>query len=608
MKQRFVRLTGRQAVALLAGALAAAMAWGVVSALAASPSSSPSPSGANKIVLQVGFEDTVDNLNPFIGYALVSYDIYDLNYDFLVNYDAATLKPVPGIAESWEHSPDGKVWTFHIRHGVTWQDGQPLTAQDVAFTYNYVVDHQMANFTSYTTWIKHVTATDAYTAVFTCSQPKANMLQMWVPILPEHIWSKISPSDARNKFENPPPIIGSGPFQVVKWVRNQYVLMVANKHYWAGAPKIDELVFRSYTNADTMVEELQQGSIQYAGVSPAQFQRYTHKAGFAAVETVSDSFDEIGINCYTGSSLGNPVLKDWRFRQALNYAIDRNKIAAIAYHGAAIPATGFLPSNYWKPPFDYHWSPPADQAYSYDPAKAKALLAAAGYTDTNGDGYLDYRGKPIGLRLWADSSTNNYIATGKLVTGWLQAIGLKVTFGTMDDGALNSHIYNLVNGKFTPDYDLFIWGWNGDFDPGFLLSVLTTKQINGWSDSGWSNPTYDKLFTDQYKELDTGKRVQLVQQMQQIVYEQTPYIVYAYPESMEVYDTAHWQGWVREPAGTGSVDDHWTYLDVRPKAGAKITSSPIGIIAGIAAAAIVVIAAIIWLVLRRRADKAALEE
>ncbi len=605
MKKRFVRLTGRHTVLLLVAVLAAGMAWGVVSALAASSSPRPSPSG-KKIVLQVGFEDTVDNLNPFIGFALVSYDVYDLNYDFLVNYDATTLRPVPGVAESWEHSPDGKVWTFHIRHGVTWQDGQPLTAQDVAFTFNYVVDHQMAAFTVYTSWIKHVTATDPYTAVFTCTQPKANMLQMWVPILPEHIWSKISPSDARSKFQNLPPIIGSGPFQVVKWVRNQYVVMDANKHYWGGAPKIDEVVFRSYTNADTMAEELQQGSIQYADVASAQFQRYTHKAGFAAVKTVSDSFDEIGFNCYTGPSLGNPVLKDWRFRQALNYAIDRNKIAAIAYHGAAIPATGLLPSNYWKAPFDYHWSPPAGQAYTYDPAKANAALDAAGYKEVNGV-RLDKSGKPISLRLWADSSTNTYINAGKLVAGWLQNIGLKITLGTMDDGTLNSHIYNLVNGKLTPDYDLFIWGWNGDFDPGFLLSVLTTKQINGWSDSGWSNPAYDKLFEDQYKELDTGKRVQLIQQMEQMVYEQTPYIVCAYPEELQVYDTAHWEGWVREPAGTGTVDNHWTYLDVRPKAGAKAARSPIGVIAGIAAA-VIVVAAIVWLVLRRRAGKPALEE
>ena len=605
MKKRFVRFTGRQAVALLAAALAAGMAWGVVAALAASPSSSPSP-GGGKIVLQVGFQDTVDNLNPFIGFALVSYDVYDLNYDFLVNYDAATLKPVPGVAESWEHSPDGKVWTFHIRHGVTWQDGQPLTAQDVAFTFNYVVDHQMAAFTVYTSWIKHVTATDPYTAVFTCSQSKANMLQMWVPILPEHIWSKISPSDARNKFQNPPPIVGSGPFQVVKWVRNQYVVMDANKHYWGGAPKIDEVVFRSYTNADTMAEELQQGSIQYADVATAQFQRYEHKAGFAAVKTVSDSFDEIGFNCYTGPSLGNPVLKDWRFRQALNYAIDRDKIAAIAYHGAAVPATGLLPSNYWKAPLDYHWSPPAGQAYTYDPAKANAALDAAGYKEVNGV-RLDKSGKPISLRLWADSSTNTYMTVGKLVAGWLKNIGLKITLGTMDDGALNSHIYNVVNGKFTPDYDVFIWGWNGDFDPGFLLSVLTTKQINGWSDSGWSNPAYDKLFEDQYKELDTGKRVQLVQQMEQMVYEQTPYIVYAYPEELQAYDTGHWQGWVRQPSGTGTVDNHWTYLNVRPKAGAKAARSPIGIIAGIAAA-VIVVAAIVWLVLRRRAGKPTLEE
>jgi peptide/nickel transport system substrate-binding protein len=108
--------------------------------------------------------------------------------------------------------------------------------------------------------------------------------------------------------------------------------------------------------------------------------------------------------------------------------------------------------------------------------------------------------------------------------------------------------------------------------------------------------------------MDQGKRVQLIQQMQQLVYEQSPYIVYAYPEELQAFDTAHWQGWVREPAGSGTVDNHWTYLNVRPKAGAKTARSPVGIIAGVAAAVVIVVAAIIWLAVRRRSGNAAVEE
>ena len=376
---------------------------------------------------------------------------------------------------------------------------------------------------------------------------------------------------------------------MVKSVKGSYVLMDANKHYWGGAPKIDELVFRSYTNRDTMAEELQQGSIQYADVAPAQFQLYEHKAGFTAQKVMYDSFEDIGFNCYTGALAGQPGTQglavpagaQLRHRPGQDR---RHRLPRRRRPGDGLPAVRLL-----EAPLDYHWSPPPGQAYTYDPAKAKALLAAAGYTDTNGDGYLDYQGKPISLRLWACDEKNEYIVTGKLLAGWLKDIGLKVTFGTMDDGALSEHLYNMVNGKFTPDYDLFIWGWDGDFDPGFLLSVFTTQQINGWSDCAWSDPTYDKLFTEQCKELDPAKRVQIIHQMEQIVYEQTPYIVYAYPEELQVYDTAHWQGWVQQPTGTGTVDNHWTYLYVRPKAGATAAHSPAGIVAAVAAAVIVVV-------------------
>ena len=611
---------------LVASLLLLGLAGGIGVAVAAAESASPSPAAvgasppSGNVVYKVGWTREPDNLNPFVGETAPSFEIWYLTYDSLVGYDPKTLAPMKGenstgLATDWTHSADGLTWTFTIRKNAKWSDGVPLTAKDVAFTYNYVVQNKMATLVAYTRLIEKATAIDDYTVQFKCSAPKPDMVRSWVPILPEHIWSKLSPDDAANKFQNNPPIIGSGPFQVVKSVKGSYVQMVANKDYWAGAPKIDELVFRSYTNRDTMAEELQQGSIQYCDVSPAQFQRYTNKAGFTAQKVMYDSLENIGINCYAGmsdgkpwQSLGNPVLRDWRFRNALNWAIDRNKIAAIAYQGAAIPATGFLPSSFWKAPFDYHWDPPAGQAYTYDPAKAKALLAAAGYTDTNGDGYLDYHGKPISLRLWACNEKNELIVTGKLLAGWLKDIGIKVTYATMDDGALSAHLYNLVNGKFTPDYDLFIWDWDGDFDPGFLCSIFTTKQINGWSDCAWSDPAYDKLFEDQYKELDTAKRVQLIHQMEQIVYQQTPYIVYAYPEELQVYDTAHWQGWVQQPSGTGSLDNRWTYLDVRPKAGAAAAGSKAGIIAGIAAAAVVVVVAIVLLLTRRRNSGAAEEE
>ena len=117
----------------------------------------------------------------------------------------------------------------------------------------------MSAYTNYTQFIKDAVALDSLTVRFDCTRPKAGILQMWVPILPQHIWSKISPADAQNKFQNPTPVIGSGPFQVVDWVKDQYVRVVANKNYWGGAPKIDGILFRIYTNQETEAADLQLG-------------------------------------------------------------------------------------------------------------------------------------------------------------------------------------------------------------------------------------------------------------------------------------------------------------------------------------------------------------
>ena len=126
-----------------------------------------------------------DNLNPFVGQLSSCYEIWSLNYDLLVGFSAGDYghpqgAAATGLADSWTVSDGGKVWTFHIRSGVKWQDGVPLTANDVAFTYNYVIKNQLSNYTMYTNFIKSVTAPNDNTVVFTCSRPKANMLNMWV--------------------------------------------------------------------------------------------------------------------------------------------------------------------------------------------------------------------------------------------------------------------------------------------------------------------------------------------------------------------------------------------------------------------------------------------
>ena len=590
--------------------LAAGLVWGLAGALATS--SSPPPAG--KVVLKIGMTNIPDNVNPFVGQMSSCYEIWSLNYDLMVGFSAGDYShpqgtAATGLADRWAVSDGGRVWTFHIRPNVKWQDGVALTAHDVAFTYNYVIKNQLGNYTMYTNFVKSVTAPNDTTVVFTCTKPKANMLNMWVYIVPQHIWGSISGKSAGGDFQNAPPVVGSGPFQLTQYKKDNYAIMTANKNYWGGAPKIDEVDFVYYQNADTMVQEMKAGTLQGAwGVLEAQYRQLKTDPTYKPLAYIDPELDELGFNCYTkGPSLGNPVLTDWHFRQALQWAIDHDKLVQIAYGGLAQPATSVLVSHVWSYP-DWHWQPSAAQAYTFDLAKAGQMLTAAGYPLKNGV-RLNKQGKPIVLRLWTRSDSQSSQSAGKLIAGWFDKLGLKINLSVVDDGVIQDGQYNMKGTTFEPNYDMFLWGWGGDPDPNFIMSIFTTAQINSWSDCAWSDPQYDKLFLDQQTTIDPTKRAAIVHQMEQIIYQQSPYIPTAYPESVEAYNYAGWQGWSTTPGKGGGVfftsPVMASYLTVHPAtaaaaAAARSSSKALLIVVIVAIVLVIVVVALIVTLRGRR--------
>ena len=216
-----------------------------------------------------------DNLNPFIGIQGLDYMFWHMNYDFLVGFDSKDLEPRPELATSWEVSPDGREWTFTIRSDAKWQDGVPVTAGDVAFTFNYIVDNKLLNLSTYTNGITGAEVIDDTHVKITTDAPKANMLRMVVPILPEHIWSKISgkggdvrqPEQARRSSTTARSSSWSGR-------RASSCASRPTRPTQQAKPKVDEVVFELYTNPDTMAQDLKLGTIDGAvDIPPAQFKR-----------------------------------------------------------------------------------------------------------------------------------------------------------------------------------------------------------------------------------------------------------------------------------------------------------------------------------------------
>jgi peptide/nickel transport system substrate-binding protein len=593
-----------------------------------SPSPSPSASPAAALTLRLGWTDTPLKLNPFTGTGTAE-EVWRLNYDTLVGIGADGVPSrETGLAEEWESSADGKTWKFRLRPGVTWQDGEALTARDVAFTFNYIIDNDLRPGVH----LKGVTraeAVDDATVKVYCERPKADMLLAvaQVYVLPRHVWSDVDPDEAATTYDNDAPIVGSGPFQTVKFQLGGYVELERNPDYWGGRPTVEEVVFLYYSDDDLLLKDLKSGAIDGAqAVPPGRFEGLEGTAGLKTIAYPLYNWEYVAINCLGAeSSRGDPVLREAKFRRALAWAIDREECASAGWKGFAQAGAGIYPEKGWPPTFDPFFEPDPQIAIGFDPEKARDLLDEAGYKDSDGDGIRDYEGEPIKLRLWVQDGAPENERQGELIAGWLRDVGLKIDYAVKDPLELAGRMYNVETVQvprvqqgpgglpvvtvssvdvFAPDYDLVIRSAAGSIDPGETAARYTSGRIGSSNDLCWSNEDYDDLNSKQVKEMDQQERLDLLRRMQQLMYERQPMIVLDYPSLLQAVDTAGWEGW--QPYVQGSVWhnslDRRSYVDLRPVEAAAADDA--GVSAAtvwmLAAAAAVILVLVLWLVLRRR--------
>lgn len=485
------------------------------------------------VTFTVALQNEVDSFNPFLGIEASSFEMWALTYDYLVGYSMDDMSvDNTGLAEKWETSADGLTWTFTIRDGVLWSDGEPLTAADIAYTYNRIIDGgpEAATWGSYLQGVTEVTAPDATTLTLVTKKPSATLPLLPIPIVPEHVWKDIDEKEVKTYAAEPEdgqPVVGSGPFRLVEGkAGGDTYRFEANPDYWKGAAHIDEVVFRVYKSEDPAVQALIKGEVDFAeGLSAIQVKALADQPTIEAINGNSPGFDEIAFNTgavdvETGEPIGdgNKALLDPKFRHALGYALDLDQIIEKAYQGAGVTGDTIIPPSYSA----YKWTPPADQAFTFDLAKAGQLLDEAGYT-VGDDGLRTMPdGSPIGtLRLFARSESKTSLDVMNFFKEWLAELGIEATVSTLESGKLTNVI---LEGNF----DAFEWGWYVEPDPDSILSYLTCGQRGNWSDSWYCDAEYDKLYDQQKTTVDDAERIQIVQQMQQILFEDSPYLVTAY--------------------------------------------------------------------------------
>jgi peptide/nickel transport system substrate-binding protein len=307
----------------------------------------------------------------------------------------------------------------------------------------------------------------------------------------------------------------------------------ANKGYWGGKPHIDEVDFKLYKAKDPAVQALIKGEVDFVeDISPLQVRALKGKQGITAHNGTSPNFDEIAFN--TGSvdtktekPIGdpNPAVLDAKFRHALGYAVDRDRLVKSAYQGAALPGSTIIHPAYER----FLWTPPKEDAFTFDLKKAGAELDAAGYKLGSDGKRTMPDGKPLApLRLFARTSAPNSVDTMNFFKEWLGDLGIDSKVTAMDSSKLGDVI---LEGT----YDAFEWDWYVEPDPDSILSDFTCGQRGGLSDSWYCNKAYDAMYAQQNEETDLTAREAIVKKMAQQLYEDTPYIVTAYPQIGEAF-------------------------------------------------------------------------
>jgi peptide/nickel transport system substrate-binding protein len=461
-------------------------------------------------------------------------------YNGLVEYDK-DLKIKGDLAERWEITNEGKTITFYLRKDVRWHDGHPFTAADVEFTYKFMIDDKTP--TSYDAdfrLVKSFEVLDDYTVRVSYEEAFAPALISWgMAVLPKHL---LEGKDVTKSPLLREPV-GTGPYRFKEWKAGESITLVANDDYFKGRPHIDRLVTRVIPDTATTFLELLNGAIDMMGLTPLQWTRQTDNN-----PKFTDQYDKYKYlsfgYVYVGYNHAKKPFNDKRVRQALTYATPKSDIVKGILFDLGIPASGpYKPGTIW-----YN---DKVKKYDYSLEKAKELFAQAGWTDSNGDGILDKKGKKLEFELMTNQG--NTVRTKiceTLQQSWAKA-GVKVNIRVLEWATfINEYVDK-------QKFDALVLGWSITNDPD-LYDVWHSSNCGGKKLNFicYKNEELDKLLIEGRKEFDPEKRKVYYHKAQELMAEDQPYTFLYTPYSLLALSNRI-ENVYTAPAGIGHNQDHW---------------------------------------------------
>ena len=452
---------------------------------------------ADKSDIVVAVDADVDTLHPTDFSTTVELGVLNQIYDTLLYYSPdGTKDPEPRIAESYEISDDGLDYTFHLRDDVTFHDGTPVTADDVVFSIELYKASEYQG--SQISMLSSVEATDEHTVVCHLDAPYSPFLQ---GICSPMIASKAYYESSEDDFVNNP--IGSGPYKFVSRAKGSNIKLEANEDYYRGAPEIKEVTFEVIPDSSTKAIALQTGEVNFAEIDSATKPQLEANPAITIAEVPTSSFSYIAMNTE------KEPFNDVKVRQAINYAIDRDNLVAVCYDGEAEVNSNICA----KERFGYS----DDQfQYTYDPEKAKELLAEAGI-ETPYD---------LGEILVAEKYSN--LAT--VIQNDLKAVGLDVTISVKE---FNSYISDLQNGS----YGITALNMTLEGDTQTLEMAFTSDYIGIANNARYSDEEMDKLFEQARTETDNDKRAEIFNEIFTKAQDEAIYAVMCNPMTLYAYNS-----------------------------------------------------------------------
>ena len=427
---------------------------------------------------------------------------------------------VPGLATSWEASPDGSVYTFHLRRGVTFTDGTPFVARQVLSSWRRVLDPKVRGGRGWplypivgakefadgkATTIAGLAAPNDSTVVVTLKEPFAIFPKLLaMPV------ASIAPDNVPANFGEHP--VGTGPWKLVEWKHDDYLLFAPNKNYWGGAPKAESLKARIISEPSTAVAEFQSGNVDVLQVPQGEIRDWQEDAERRPLLHPTPSLELV----YVAINTTRGPLKDIRVRQALNYAVDKKIIVRNLVAGSGDVAAGVIP-------FSLPGSDKTRLGYGFDTLRARQLLKEAGYP--NG----------IDLELWT-STTPIFVHIAETLQGYFQLSGIRVKVIQRESAAARE-------ASRKGQTDLFVKDWYADYPDAenFLYPLLhsANKGVGG-NVSYFQNAQFDSLVSTARRELDETKRVALYHEADDVAFREAPMIfLYFYSDLTAVQPWVH---------------------------------------------------------------------